>query len=155
MCSQRLHWPGLTPAYGLRRAKVVFGNAFGSFHISYNFKVHPNFSRARSRFENWQVLLISNFKLKAPKFWRPLNMLYVKITKSVSKGDFGPAKAAGRSQIRPVEPLGIDLVYRYIDRHPNFCYSLQLWRMYYKKWQTYFLIHSNIIGIRNEVYSFR
>ena len=37
-------------------------------------------------------------------------MLYVKITKSVSKGDFGPAKAEGRSQTRPVEPLGIDLV---------------------------------------------
>ena len=37
-------------------------------------------------------------------------MLYVKITKSVSKGDFGPAKAEGRSQTWPVEPLGIDLV---------------------------------------------
>ena len=37
-------------------------------------------------------------------------MLYMKKTKSVSNGDFGPAKAAGRSQTRPVEPLGIDLV---------------------------------------------
>ena len=30
MSFQRLHRPGLTPAYGLRRAKVVFGSAFGS-----------------------------------------------------------------------------------------------------------------------------
>ena len=51
-------------------------------------------------------------------------MLYMKKTKSVSNGDFGPAEAAGRSQTRPVEPLGIDLVYRYIDRRQNFCYSL-------------------------------
>ena len=37
-------------------------------------------------------------------------MLYMKITKSVSDGDFGPAEAAGRSQTRPVEPSEIDLV---------------------------------------------
>ena len=34
----------------------------------------------------------------------------MKKTKSVSNGDFGPAKAVGRSQTRPVEPLEIDLV---------------------------------------------
>ena len=54
---------------------------------------------------------------REPKFWRPLNMLYVKITKSVSKGDFGPAKAEGRSQTWPVEPLGIDLV---AEKAPKF-----------------------------------
>ena len=44
-------------------------------------------------------------------------MLYMKKNKSVSNGDFGPAKAEGRSQTWPVEPLGIDLV---AEKAPKF-----------------------------------
>ena len=59
------------------------------------------------------------------KIWVHLKIIAdMERTECVPKDDFGPAEAAGRSQTRPVEPLGIDLVYRYIDRHQNFCYSL-------------------------------
>ena len=50
-------------------------------------------------------------------------MLYMKITKSVSDGDFGPAEAAGRSQTRPVEPSEIDLVIESVTKIFAIAYS--------------------------------